>query len=68
MALWLCGELLSLKFSELPMNGVQRHQRLERVSARRDQNRGVVADLLRLSHRGDRGARMRRARGGDSHR
>src|SRR5262249_12940003 len=35
----LCGELLLLKFSELSVNRVQRHQRLKRMSARRDQHR-----------------------------
>src|SRR5262245_34224937 len=49
---------LPFEFPELSMNRVQRHQRLERVSARRDQNRGVVADLLRLSHSGDRACRL----------
>src|SRR5262249_33668422 len=50
----LCGEFLLLKFSDLSVNRVQRLRRLKRMSARRDQHRGVVADLLRLSHRGDR--------------
>src|SRR5262245_29049924 len=56
--LWVPFLFLSLKFSELSVNRVQRHQSLERVCARRDQHRGVVADLLRLSHCGDRPRRL----------